>query len=115
MTLPALLKRAGTLGMVMGLVASPLAMAQQDGLDTEPGATEQQPADPTAPADPASEPLSGADPEAPAADASDEPGFGNGTEAVPGASQPGSDPAQQAPESEAAGDDWEDESQDDGW
>ncbi|SDJ47390.1 hypothetical protein SAMN04487954_10528 [Billgrantia gudaonensis] len=94
MTLPALFKRAGALGVALGLLVGPLAMAQQDDLDKEPGAAERRSAD-----SPTSE-----------SEAPDEPGFGSGTEPMPGTSQPGSDPAQQAPEEETD-DGWEQDSQ----
>ncbi len=91
-----LLKRAGILGVSLGLLASPLAFGDMHA----PAADEHDPADPmtTQPADPAAQPADPAadpmaDPGAPAEPGTpaEEPGFGSGTEPMPsgeGAAQP---------------------------
>lgn len=111
----AFLKQLGVLGITLGLVASPLAVAQQT-YESEPEAS-TAPADEPAfdseaePMPDASEP--GGDPASPGSGAStapvDEPGFGGGTEPMPGTSEPGSDPAEQLPKAEEPETTWEEE------
>ena len=103
-----LFKKAGVLGVSLGLLASPLAFADMH----DPAADEHeasdpmttQPADPAAmPADPAADPM--ADPGAPAEPGTptDEPGFGSGTEPMPsgeGAAQPDDEREWELPDDE---------------
>ncbi|MCA1770689.1 MAG: hypothetical protein LC652_12360 [Halomonas sp.] len=101
------LKKAAVLSVSLGLLASPLAFADMH----DPAADENeasdsmtsQPADPAAmPADPAADPM--ADQGAPAEPgATDEPGFGSGTDPLPSgedAAQPDEEHGWELPDDE---------------
>lgn len=101
-------KKAGVLGVSLGLLATPLAFAGSHDTAAEEyeagDSMTTQPADPAAqPSDPAADPM--ADPGAPVepANPADEPGFGDGMDPMPsgeGATQPDDEREWELPEDE---------------